>query len=129
MGEEPGEAFELCQEETEEVPGEAEDQPWEGEEFQEDERELGEEALGEDGEPPPEEADSVWGCCNRFSSGLSVMSPAEWFCGRLEIWFAFFAALHLTKHQSFMLHRGGAVFGTSLVCTPAEERVQIPLLR
>ncbi|CAE7679129.1 rluC, partial [Symbiodinium sp. CCMP2456] len=33
---------------------EAEDQPWEDEEFQEDEMELGE-AVGEDGEPPPEE--------------------------------------------------------------------------
>ncbi|CAE7264239.1 rluC, partial [Symbiodinium sp. CCMP2592] len=43
------------QEEIDEVPGEAEDQPWEGEEFQEDERELGEEAVGEDSEPPPEE--------------------------------------------------------------------------
>ena len=49
------------QEEIDEVPGEAEDQPWEGEEFQEDERELGEEAVGEDSEPPPEEADSVFG--------------------------------------------------------------------
>ncbi|CAE7646266.1 rluC [Symbiodinium sp. CCMP2592] len=54
-GEEPGEAFELCQDETEELPGEVEDQPWEAEEFQEEERELGEEVLGEDGEPPPEE--------------------------------------------------------------------------
>ena len=62
--------MELCQEETVEVPGEAEDQPWEDEELQEDEMELGE-AVGEDGEPPPEEADSVWGCCNRVFFGCS----------------------------------------------------------
>ncbi|OLQ00764.1 hypothetical protein AK812_SmicGene16545 [Symbiodinium microadriaticum] len=46
-----------------EVLGEAEEQPCEDEEIQEEETELGEEALGEDGEPPPEEADLVldWG--------------------------------------------------------------------
>ncbi|CAE7747257.1 unnamed protein product, partial [Symbiodinium sp. KB8] len=38
-----------------EVLGEAEEQPCEDEEIQEEETELGEEALGEDGEPPPEE--------------------------------------------------------------------------
>ena len=43
-----------------EVPGEAEEQSWEDEEIQEEETELGEEAVGEDGEPPPEEADLFW---------------------------------------------------------------------
>ena len=88
-GEEEAEALELCQEETVEVPGEAEDQLWEDEELQEDEMELGE-AVGEDGEPPPEEADSVWGCCNSFF--WLVMSPAlvvqrmNWALGLLFPW-------------------------------------------